>query len=73
MRGMADQKAVKSQTKTARVMALLHCSFVPGRKVEKQEAGMSRNIKLADRRDELWTLLLHCCELLISAFTLSPF
>ena len=29
MRGMADQKAVNSQMNTARVMALLHCSFVP--------------------------------------------
>lgn len=76
MRGMADQKAVKSQTNTARVMALLHCSFVPGRKVEKQETGMSRDIKPTDRQDELQTLLLQCFKLLISAFTLnseSPF
>jgi ArsR family metal-binding transcriptional regulator len=32
MRGMADQKAVNSQMKIARVMALLHCSFVPDEK-----------------------------------------
>lgn len=63
---MADQKAVKSQTNTARVMALLHCSFVPERKVEKQETGMSRNIKPADRQDEL-----QCCKRFISAFTLN--
>lgn len=37
---------------------------------------MSLDIKPADRRDELWTLLLQRCKLLILAFTLnseSPF
>lgn len=44
--------------------------------MKKQETGLSCDIEPADGRDELQTLLLQFCELLISAFTLnseSPF